>query len=138
MYRAVLAGRPPPSHGKPLLHSGYCQRGLTPGSEDRPVGRDDRIDGVRMAGEISMEFRIASRFAIAVTAAIGLASAPSILGQSQADTKDNAPLAFDVTSVKPSQPGSRGFRYPTNVERAGVQSWWGSGPANDRADVQDY
>jgi uncharacterized protein (TIGR03435 family) len=56
-----------------------------------------------------MEYRSASRSAIALTAAIGLASATFILGQSPADTKDKAALAFDVTSVKPSQPGSPGI-----------------------------
>jgi uncharacterized protein (TIGR03435 family) len=56
-----------------------------------------------------MKYRIAPRLATALTAAIALASAPSTPGQSQADTKDQAPLAFDVTSVKPSQPGVPGI-----------------------------
>lgn len=56
-----------------------------------------------------MEYRIASRLAIALTAALGLPSATFILAQTQADTKGTAPLAFDVISVKPSQPGTPGI-----------------------------
>lgn len=55
-----------------------------------------------------MEYRIASRLAI-TTAAIALASVPFLLGQSTPDTKDKAPLSFDVISVKPFQPGSPGM-----------------------------
>jgi uncharacterized protein (TIGR03435 family) len=42
-----------------------------------------------------------------LTAAIGLAF--SISGQPQSETKGKAPLAFDVISVKPSQPGVPGI-----------------------------
>jgi uncharacterized protein (TIGR03435 family) len=56
-----------------------------------------------------MKYRIARRLAIALTAVMGLAIARSLPGQSQAETKDKAPLAFDVTSVKPSLPGVPGI-----------------------------
>ena len=55
-----------------------------------------------------MVYRIASRLAIALTAASALASATFILAQTLSETKGTAPLAFDVISVKPSQPGSPG------------------------------
>src|SRR5580698_8611809 len=61
------------------------------------------------SGEVFMEHRIAGPLAIAAVAAMALATAPFILGQSQTDTKDRAPLSFAVISVKPFQPGSPGL-----------------------------
>lgn len=56
-----------------------------------------------------MEHRIAKRLSIVLTAVVGLASATFLPAQPQSDTKDKAPLSFDVTSVKPHDPGSLGI-----------------------------
>jgi hypothetical protein len=67
-----------------------------------------KADASFAPGEASMIYGVASRSAIALTAAIGRATATFIRAQSPADTKGKFPLAFDVISVKPSQPGSPG------------------------------
>jgi uncharacterized protein (TIGR03435 family) len=54
-----------------------------------------------------MSYRVASRLAVA-TIVLGLAGASFSLAQSRTDPKARAPLAFDVVSVKPSEPGTPG------------------------------